>query len=555
MPQLRSRDGPTVVTMKLLLLAVVAGLFPVFMGGSSLAQQTTDVRGRVVNGTDGGVVPEDLSVLMLITAADGRLSGSGQAMTDAQGQFVFEDVQVTEGNSYAVSVDHLGVFYGTSLDVASLDNDLTLTIFETTGDASIIEVKRQVMVIAAADEGSQTLSAIEFVQIENPSDTQLQSSYHSRSNLLKVLNTSRSAVYVQRKDTPLRSHETRSSTISSETRNLEIMAPPEMTHYLRPRKDQLGSVFLYDVLQLQLMQSKHGKKVTVAVDRNHPYLHSHRVAEKGTREAKSFIMWPLTNLTENLEATMAKEQGKGRAPRWTPNIHPTIKVLGLKTTERTQKDVPTWIRENLIDYYDKEDMAEWTGKKDHFGDNDAFLVVRQGDVLANATFYTRAYSKAFHKFTKILNDTPEEEIINGSFEKSQLGKHLFEDRDLACDQAVYTPEQIKKLINFAHNICQENNMSLNIAPQGDLNEDIRKLANRLGAKIINTSDLDETLNRYRHAKGLFLSNSYLGFTAACLNNRDDKIVYYPKNLMFTWLGVGRDFDRSGFHPMPRKALF
>ena len=125
-------------------------------------------------------------------------------------------------------------------------------------------------------------------------------------------------------------------------------------------------------------------------------------------------MWPLTNLTENLEAIMEKEQGKGRVPRWTPNIHPTIKVLGLKTTERTQKDVPTWIRENLIDYYDKEDMAEWTGKKDHFGDNDAFLVVRQGDVLANATFYTRAYSKAFHKFTKILNDTPEEEIINGS---------------------------------------------------------------------------------------------------------------------------------------------
>ena len=57
--------------------------------------------------------------------------------------------------------------------MASLDNDLTLTIFETTGDASIIEVKRQVMVIAAADEGSQTLSAIEFVQIENPSDRTL----------------------------------------------------------------------------------------------------------------------------------------------------------------------------------------------------------------------------------------------------------------------------------------------------------------------------------------------------------------------------------------------
>ncbi|MEC9013709.1 MAG: hypothetical protein VYA78_03945, partial [Chloroflexota bacterium] len=61
------------------------------------AQQTLDVRGQVVNGTEGAVVPDGLNVLMLITGADGRLSGTGQTSSDAQGRFVFEDVQVREG--------------------------------------------------------------------------------------------------------------------------------------------------------------------------------------------------------------------------------------------------------------------------------------------------------------------------------------------------------------------------------------------------------------------------------------------------------------------------
>nr|MCS5669630.1 hypothetical protein [Dehalococcoidia bacterium] len=131
------------------------------------AQQTLDVRGQVVNGTEGAVVPDGLSVLMLITGADGRLSGTGQTSSDAQGRFVFEDLQVREGDSYTVSADYLGVFYGVVLDAAGLVDDLTLTIFETTADASVIEVKRHVMVIAAVDEGAQSLSAIEFVQIDN----------------------------------------------------------------------------------------------------------------------------------------------------------------------------------------------------------------------------------------------------------------------------------------------------------------------------------------------------------------------------------------------------
>ncbi|MEC9013889.1 MAG: hypothetical protein VYA78_04860, partial [Chloroflexota bacterium] len=145
----------------------------IFDGAPTLAQEAADVRGQVVNGTEGAIIPEDLSVLMLITSPDGRLSGTGQTSADAEGRFIFEDVQVREGDSYTVSVNHLGVFYGTSFGATDLADELTLTVFEVTGDASVIEVKRQVMVIAGVDEGAQTLSAIEFVQIDNPSDRTL----------------------------------------------------------------------------------------------------------------------------------------------------------------------------------------------------------------------------------------------------------------------------------------------------------------------------------------------------------------------------------------------
>lgn len=161
--------------MKLTFLVGLAlAVFLIPANGAFLqAQETTEVHGQVVNGTEGGELPDNLSVLMLVTGADGRLSGTGQASPDHEGRFVFEDVEVREGDSYTVSVDHLGIFYGASLAVSDLADDLVLTVHETTKDASIIEVQRQVMVIAAVNKDDQTVSAIEFVQITNPTDRTL----------------------------------------------------------------------------------------------------------------------------------------------------------------------------------------------------------------------------------------------------------------------------------------------------------------------------------------------------------------------------------------------
>ena len=162
----------------------VAVLWGLVGGGalaSGLGQQggMVDVRGRVVNGTDGFGVPDDanLAALMLITGADGALAGTGQAVVGADGGFVFADTRVVVGGSYTLSVDYGGVFYGLTLAAADLvdgrDDDVVIAVYEATEDAGIIVVDRQVMVITDLDAPERMAAATEFVRFRNPTDRTL----------------------------------------------------------------------------------------------------------------------------------------------------------------------------------------------------------------------------------------------------------------------------------------------------------------------------------------------------------------------------------------------
>ena len=100
---------------------------------------------------------------MLVTGPDGQLRGTGQTLPDGEGRFRFDDVEPVEGGSYVLSVDYGGVFYGATLDLGELANDLALTVYESTQDVGVLAVERQVMVISDADEGERMASATEFV--------------------------------------------------------------------------------------------------------------------------------------------------------------------------------------------------------------------------------------------------------------------------------------------------------------------------------------------------------------------------------------------------------
>ena len=161
------------------LLLAAAVLVSVLVGGleRSLAQSNDDVisiRGTVVNGTPGAQLPSDLAVLMLVTGADGALTGTGQTSPNQEGLFEFSDVELVEGGSYTLSVDYDGVFYGVTLTASALEQDITLTVFEPTQDASVISVGRQVMVLADIDDKNRLVTAFEFAEVSNFSDRTLQ---------------------------------------------------------------------------------------------------------------------------------------------------------------------------------------------------------------------------------------------------------------------------------------------------------------------------------------------------------------------------------------------
>ncbi len=141
---------------------------------SAPAQETLSIRGNVVNGTAGADIPVDLAVLLLITAADGTLQGTGQTVMERDGSFLLEDAPLVEGGAYNLSVDYGGVFYGASLAPSELFDPVTITVHEPTEDAGIIQVQRQVMVISEIDVAERVVTATEFVRFTNPTDRTLR---------------------------------------------------------------------------------------------------------------------------------------------------------------------------------------------------------------------------------------------------------------------------------------------------------------------------------------------------------------------------------------------
>ena len=174
-------QGKAAVLLKLVvpfILACTGALALVFSGpATGGAQSAMSVSGTVVNGTDGGAVPSGLTVLLLATDELGSLAHSGQTETGPNGEFSFPDVPLN-GSRYLFNVPYSGIDYRqvvTSADAeATFLEGITLTVYETTHDVSVIQVTRQVLVIAGVDPKARMVSALEFVRFSNTSDRTLQ---------------------------------------------------------------------------------------------------------------------------------------------------------------------------------------------------------------------------------------------------------------------------------------------------------------------------------------------------------------------------------------------
>jgi hypothetical protein len=153
---------------------VVAALIAGGLGaGVSSAQEVVSVKVRVVNGTAGAEPPAGLPILLLATGVDGRVAATAQGQTDDAGAFEFGDLPLLKLGQYVFSVDYSGVLYTEVLLPEELSEGVQIVVYETTRDVTVVQFRRQVLVIAGVDASEREISAIEFVLISNESDRTL----------------------------------------------------------------------------------------------------------------------------------------------------------------------------------------------------------------------------------------------------------------------------------------------------------------------------------------------------------------------------------------------
>ncbi len=148
-----------------LALAVLL-LVPTPLHGES---HTTIIMGQVVNGTSGGEAPANLEVTLHMFGQIGEVDIT-TAMTDSQGRFRFDNVEVMEGLTYAVTASYRDVLYSRILDSPTLTEPVELLVYEATGSLEALQVDADVLLIRGADQDKGILSAFEVVRLVNGGD-------------------------------------------------------------------------------------------------------------------------------------------------------------------------------------------------------------------------------------------------------------------------------------------------------------------------------------------------------------------------------------------------
>ena len=167
----KARKSLAVRRLVLTVFTVAAALSLGITGASTgNAQSAGPVSGAVVNGTLGGAIPVGLDVFFLATDESSNLLYSNQSQTGPDGGFSFQDVPFDSGARYLFYITYLGIDYNRVVSPAEVQDGITLTVFETTHDVSVIQVSRQVLVITGVDPKTRTMSALELVRFSNHSD-------------------------------------------------------------------------------------------------------------------------------------------------------------------------------------------------------------------------------------------------------------------------------------------------------------------------------------------------------------------------------------------------
>ncbi len=152
-------------------LLVTAALF--FAGTLPVtAQETVELRevsGNIINGTANSLPPFGLTVTLHRQTA-GTYEES-TTTTDTEGIFRFENIPLDTEALYGVTIRYQGVVYGTDIDLRPESMPpVTVTIYETSDDQSLLSVSSSSLLIPQVDKIARDMYALEIVNVVNTGD-------------------------------------------------------------------------------------------------------------------------------------------------------------------------------------------------------------------------------------------------------------------------------------------------------------------------------------------------------------------------------------------------
>ena len=155
-----------------LLAITLLALTPASLDAQSPA--TSAVSGVLINGTQGGALPANTTVLLHQFGVDSGSVDTYETTTDANGEFRFEDVPPTpESGSAALVAVYGGTRYSEVLSPSDTADPVTLTVYELTRDVGVVTTTEQSIIVAGIDTKTRRMAAVQLFTLENRSDTTL----------------------------------------------------------------------------------------------------------------------------------------------------------------------------------------------------------------------------------------------------------------------------------------------------------------------------------------------------------------------------------------------
>ncbi len=150
----------------LILLPILIAL--IFSNYDNLSAQNnvSEVKGRVINGTQNG---EPIAGALVTLHLEGPARHDHlETSTTEDGYFYFTDVPVENNLTYGVSVVHQGALYGTDFDILQNQSEAhIIRVYESKPNQGLLDVETASILFSFADKASETVSVLEIIQIRN----------------------------------------------------------------------------------------------------------------------------------------------------------------------------------------------------------------------------------------------------------------------------------------------------------------------------------------------------------------------------------------------------